>query len=531
LKFLVAKSKPVRFKGKAFIGLSPPMQKFLYCLFFVFIASMVATTSFDASAKGKKLTPKQMHEELNITLELLSNQHPNFGFYRSKVRVRNSFKRATGEIIKPLGRDEFFKRLMPLIAQIGDAHTCLDIPEKIVKKYFKLNPKVLPMLLTIHPRYAVVAKNYKGLKAGEKVTSIDGRSIKKMLIELSDFVCRDGDNKSSILHQLNAGFPWYYYIAFGESAKHELVVERSEGGLGILSFEASRLSSILPAFTRRSTQSKNFMKTKWLKALHTYYIDLNSFMPTKERFQQRVSKAFRDIAKKKPEHLILDLRGNEGGLTDNAAHLLRYLVKQPFYFPRFYHLPKEQLKASTKIRNVTPSPNGKETHIDVANALISLVSGWMGNSKAIPGGNVLINNDTARRQDAFEGRIHVLIDGGTASAASMLAAHLRTHGEATFYGGVAGGIPGRNCSAPSHAYILPHSKFELHVAWLCHLEKVTKKFSTFKPDVLFVDKKANSFKKDRLLAVVKKKIEVLSYPPIPQPKPRSIRFFEYHYTN
>ena len=492
---------------------------------------MITTASLDAGAKGKKLTAEQMHEELDLTLELLQDQHPNFGFYRSRVRVMNSFKKATREITKPLGRDEYFKRLMPLIAQISDAHTCLDIPEKIIKKYFTLNPKVLPMLMTIHPRYAVVSKNYKGLKAGEKITSIDGRSISQILIELSDFVCRDGDNKSSILNQLNAGFPWYYYIAYGESSKHELVVERSEGGLGILSFKAKRLSSILPAFTRRSTQSKNFMKTKWLKALQAYYIDLNSFMPTNKRFQKRVSKAFKDIAKKEPEHLILDLRGNEGGLTDNAAHLLSYLVKQSFYFPRFYHLPKEQLKAPTKIRNVTPSPKGKESHIDVANAFISLVSGWMGNSKAIPGGNVLINNDTARQQNPFEGTIHVLIDGGTASAASMLAAHLRTHGEATFYGGVAGGIPGRNCSAPSHAYILPHSQFELHVAWLCHLEKITKKFSTFKPDVLFVDKKADSFKKDRLLDLVKKKIEVLYYPPIPKPKPRSIKFFEYHYTN
>ncbi len=500
------------------------MHKVLYCFFFVLIASLIATISFDVDAKGKKLTPKQMHKELNITLELLRDQHPNFGFYSHQTVVNQSFNKAKREITSPLSREEFFKRLMPLVTQVSDAHTCLDVPEKLLRRYFKLNTKVLPIVLTVHPRHAVVTKSYPVLKAGAKITSIDGRSIRRIIKDLSAFTCRDGNNQSAILDQLNDGFPWFYHLAYGESSRHELVVDLPNGSLETLQVKSKRLASILPRFARRDRQSKKFLKTKWFNAIRTYYIDLNSFMPDKTRFQKSIGKTFKDVAKKEAKHLILDLRGNDGGLTENAAHLLSYLVKKSFYFPRFYHLPKEKLLLPTKTKNVVPSPKGKDTHINVANELISKVNRWMGMTTAIPGGNVLPNNSTGRQKSPFKGKIHVLIDGGTASASSMLAAHLRTHGEATFYGADAGGIPGRNCAAPSHAYVLPHSRFELHVAWFCHLEKVTKKFSTFKPDVLFVDSKADSFKKDRLLDLVKGKIEIDSYPAIPKAKPLSLQF-------
>ena len=114
------------------------MHKVLYCFFFVLIASLIATISFDVDAKGKKLTPKQMHKELNITLELLRDQHPNFGFYSHQTVVNQSFNKAKREITSPLSREEFFKRLMPLVTQVSDAHTCLDVPEKLLRRYFKL---------------------------------------------------------------------------------------------------------------------------------------------------------------------------------------------------------------------------------------------------------------------------------------------------------------------------------------------------------------------------------------------------------
>lgn len=167
-------------------------------------------------------------------------------------------------------------------------------------------------------------------------------------------------------------------------------------------------------------------------------------------FPQSIETAIRTLRDKGTEALILDLRGNGGGVDQYGALLVSQFTEEPFrYFDRI-HL------ASIAPSFATWKPS---TFVDLQNGTVADPRGGYLVTKRLHDGVA----EHALTGEPFLRTLIVLIDGGTFSTAADVAAMLRHLDRATFVGEETGGTYEGNTSGLNALISLPHSGLGLKI--------------------------------------------------------------------
>ena len=188
-------------------------------------------------------------------------------------------------------------------------------------------------------------------------------------------------------------------------------------------------------------------------------------------FRQQLDSCFKTLHDKKTKALILDLRGNGGGVDEYGAYLVSQFMNKPFrYFDRI-HLTTLQPSFTSF---------GEETLLDLKNGTI-----------ADPAGGFLVtpklHSGVGEQQPAalpFLGKTFVLTDGGTFSTAADVTALMRHLTKAVFIGEETGGGFEGNTSGLNASLKLPHSKLATRIQMYEYFNavKVVEKGRGTKPD-------------------------------------------------
>ena len=148
--------------------------------------------------------------------------------------------------------------------------------------------------------------------------------------------------------------------------------------------------------------------------------------------------------------MILDLRGNGGGVDDYGAALVSQFTDKPFRYFDYIH-----------VTTIAPS---------FATWLPRTFDAMRAGTVADPAGGFRITStqhrgvaEQAPASTPFLGKLVVLIDGGTFSTAADVAAQLRSMGRATFIGEETGGGYEGNTSGLNALIVLPNSKQRLRI--------------------------------------------------------------------
>ena len=148
--------------------------------------------------------------------------------------------------------------------------------------------------------------------------------------------------------------------------------------------------------------------------------------------------------------MVLDLRGNGGGVDTYGALLVSQFVSKPFRY--FDHIKLASIRPSFATWN--------------ASTFANLQNG----TTPAPGGGFLVlprlHPGVAEQKPAatpFLGRVFVLIDGGTFSTAADVCAQLRSLTKATFIGEETGGGYEGNTSGLNAEIVLPNSGLKLRI--------------------------------------------------------------------
>ena len=482
-------------------------------------ASIFAFTSSASSTEVENLSVKQMQAELALIQEVLETQHPNLGLHQSKKEFRASFSKTRKELTHSLSPQEYYRIVLPLVAQVRDGHTCIFMSEEAERKFFYFQ-NGFPLLLNfLHDRTVVSEESYP-FPAGATVTKIDGRPIEEIVQILSNYACNDGSNSSSDLYEANKNFPTLYSLAFEEPRTDFILTFADEKGEeSERRYGGETLSYAAAKYRDGSWLPKPFMWGKKLEESEAFYLRVRTFLADKGRFAATLESVFKEISDLGVEELILDLRGNPGGTIDNASLLLAYLLNKKHYFPKHIHVPKAKLQPLMDVKKRTDLNSNSKDPVAAANNVLRRIHRFGGRRKAQPQGYYVLLTQRVWGKKAYKDGLHVLIDSGTFSAASMMAAQIDLNRKATFYGEPTGGSPNRNCNAPSFFYELPHSKFRLDVAWACNIQDPNSKGDLFEPDYFFSDTKPDRRRADRLLTFVQKVIKDDWAFEKPKPKP------------
>lgn len=395
--------------------------------------------------------PDKMQQDLQKFKEAIAFAHPGVYTNVSKDKFEAIYDELKRELSKPLSGIEFLKIVLKLAASIHDGHTSV-YPANELANYF-YSQRMLPFHVVVYDERVFVRRGTSGVEIpdGSEIISIDGTLANEILNELCKYLPGDGKSLNGLYSSLEGyqrpfsniyplifGFRDQYSIVYRDY-KTKTIAERKVSSVGFEQFVKSEkdkygnslsitsMEELLasPAFKLDLNTKQGFAVMK----INRFFKD--NFGEPESVYPDFYKQSFKEISKQKIQNLVIDLRANGGGKLSNGAYLLQYLARTSFVPTKRIYLTIND----EKLRKIS----GDSLRLDEQFQLA-----------ADPEGKYLVNNSEGIKElksfslleDRFKGKVFVLIDGGTVSAAGNFAALLREHTNAVFIGSETGGYAG-----------------------------------------------------------------------------------------
>jgi hypothetical protein len=414
------------------------------------------------SAKQSAVTMKYPAAQLREDAVLFSNvvlaMHPSIGIYQSREYYRQLFNDFIASLNDSLTEKEFRLRLKLVADELHCGHTEILYSQAYYREMAKVQQNYSPYIfIPVQGKVYLLAKLVKGadslLKKGAEISSINGIPVDSMLRYSKRFISSDGYNQTSRDHYIQLGFNSYYTGLFGRP--DTFTVEYRDNGIPkkikYPAFRPKRMP-VLPLGPKDDTLMRKFKRAgisyRWIdKDRKSLFLRIRKFSNTGEGRAYR--KVFRKMRRHRSENLVLDLRSNGGGSLFNTYKLLSYVIERP--------------RTQTLRTSIRSYPYKEHTRGNIWFRVTRFAYGLFGKRRTANDTDSFIYTIRPRKRNHFGGRIFVLINGGSFSASSLVAAYLKDTGRATFVGQETGGtIEGCNAGVTPY-YKLPHTKLRVRM--------------------------------------------------------------------
>lgn len=424
------------------------------------------------SGFSQTYTAEQIKEDLVNLKNEIEKYHPDPFKYISKERFTFLQDSILQKVSGRYSLREAYFTFLPLVQAVGCGHTHMSPDRRLLSKSnsYSERPKFFPFSVLYINNQLLVSRNYsadKKITRGTQILEIDGQPVKKVLehLEKISYYNGDGINPNARKYYAIREFRKLYYLWKGEEDNF-LITYLKQG-------------QNKPKTTKIEGQSIDFME----KMLETRYpdvdedttgivsyrlidttqkvamVDIRSFMygikdyGKNTNFEGETRKIFRKLEENKIENLILDLRGNSGGIIDYSIFFLRYFANQPFdaYKLGFRDEGLQRLKQDYKkydayLAKEAASRLNKEFTVRDSDGYLE---------------SKYQQKQRPHDEFRFNKNVYVLMNGGTFSAAALLVSKLHNMGVGTFVGMTCGGAYD-GCSAAQFSSIkLPNTELEI----------------------------------------------------------------------
>ncbi len=364
---------------------------------------------------------------------------------------------------------EEFKWYATCINLVQSGHTQVQ-PSRDVLKEYVLKQKSLPFdMIMVNKKLYVAGYEKPGKKSssssrkkttdllpeGAEIVGIDGKTITQWMKEIGQFIGSDEDDKAFEYFVAGQLFDFYRFLAT-ETHKEKLTVhyivkrDTLEQSVTLGFPPIKRLSE---RFDKQEAQLKKDKKSqgtfKFIGSDVAYFRFPSFYDNHGHTYSQFLEKSFTKIKKKKKvKTVIIDVRGNGGGHVQ--TELISYFI-QPTEGPELvgnYQIVK-RLKRK-QLKNIVKSKAEYRNYRRNIRRFKRIERKF----PEFKGQLYTYNVDTSL---IYKGNVIVLTDEGTFSAASLLAAQLKTHREAKIMGSRPGGTY-YECNAGTLTLRIPNSK-------------------------------------------------------------------------
>jgi hypothetical protein len=409
------------------------------------LAAALVVLLAPASVLGQtRYSARELREDFALLRSPLLEAHAGLYVYRSPDEIRRLFD-AVDTRLHDMPEAEFYATITTALAGIRDGHT-LSLPSERWLTWYEDSAAVLPLRLRLVNGHALVAGSAdRRIVRGSEVLAIDGRSIPAILEQLRGHLPLDGYAATGISAGSNRRFELWYHLFVGRPDVFTMRLRSPDDRVVTLRAPAVRPSALPAAPAEPPLALRAVDSATALLRIATFAAD--ELAAAGIDYAAWLDRAFTTLVASHAANLIIDLRGNEGGRDAYGSLLLRHLMDVPFAYYR-------QLVARTdRVRFWSHTQLDSTFNERFGAGLRRTASGEF----LLP---PVRHQNLARQQPAppvFQGRVWVLIDGGTFSSAAEFCAVARSLGRATFVGEETGGTYEGNASGTFAILTLPHT--------------------------------------------------------------------------
>lgn len=410
---------------------------------------------------GKTYPVEVLREDLKILWDMLEEGHGGLDRYTPADALKKSFDAVGNGLTGPLTEFDFYARLLPLVAEVKDGHTRLTL-SPAASAYFDAQPAFFPFGLRFLKDRAYILRNLSpdaGIKDGAELLSIDGTPIKDIIAALLPLVPSDAGIRTSRLRRLEypAAFGRLLALRFGQRASLRARYRPFRGGEtreitvpGVTAADIIRLlAERYPATAeRRPAYELSFKGSTAVLTIRQFGDDPDKARP---RFPGFLMETFRSLEEKKTPNLIVDLRGNGGGVDEYAKLLFAHIMDRPFLYYWALETKKDRYDL---FRFTDESAQGAE---ELAKPLRKNGRGWF---------DVVGHPNRGLQmplEPRFAGRVAILIDGGSFSATGETTSAFHYYKKAVFFGEECGSGYYGNTSGFMVTATLPHTRIQVRI--------------------------------------------------------------------
>jgi hypothetical protein len=299
-------------------------QSIIACLFLLLLSNCASLLQSDINRiKSEKIyTPAQLRADLNFFNTLLKEVHPEPFARLEQNKYQENFDQLFIQTSWPQRRRDFFRNFAPLVSSISDIHTRVLYPFEEQQYFLEQEGKFPLAVLNSTEGLIVVADQQiiSSIPVGAKIVSINNIDIETILDKFKNYVPAETLTGHRRMIQMEfANLLWSVYQLEGDY-EVEFIWQNQQHSrkvVGIKNKTTKHLNSMVSHYGLISIDTD------------TSVLWLNDFNEEYDKFEVFLDYKFKELVEQNKSNLILDLRYNQGGITDNLALLLTYLTSKP----------------------------------------------------------------------------------------------------------------------------------------------------------------------------------------------------------
>ena len=263
----------------------------------------------------------------------------------TKADYDNAFEQVKNSITGPMTYLEISRLFRPFVVLAGFVHCWSDFPSEAYRQFHENGGRLIPFELGFWGEKVLLSANWSDneqIEDGDEILAINGTDIRQLLEKL--YTYKQGESeyvKRTLLETGSLKANWWY--VFGDFSSGTVLIKKSGGeqinteveGLTLAQFQQRTQAGGSPSFMKSGRTFEFIGDVAYLRPGDFLNAETQD-IATQEAFNNDefldfIESAFIEIAKKKPQYLILDLRGNYGGDNSFSDPMIAYFADKPFH--------------------------------------------------------------------------------------------------------------------------------------------------------------------------------------------------------
>jgi Tol biopolymer transport system component len=409
----------------------------------------------------KTYPAEALREDLRVLWDMLEEGHGGFDRYTPASVLKTSFGETMNGLTGPMTELDYYVKLLPLIAAVKDGHTRALVSPPAAS-FLDDQPVAMPVGLRFLGGKAYIFRNLSpdaSITEGSELLAVNGMPMGGILSELTRLIPNDAGIQTRKLRQMEypATFGRLFALRFGRSESYRLRLRLHQSKevreITVPGIKGKDVVRVL--YERYPDAAKRLPLYELTFRGTTGVLTVRSFGDDPEKgslpYPEFLNSAFRTLEEKKTKNLIIDLRGNGGGMDEYGKLLFAHVMDRPF----LYYWALEAKKDRYDLFRYT-NESAKDAE-ELAKPLRKNARGWF---------DVLGHPNRGLQmpqEPGFSGRVAILIDGGSFSATGETTSAFHYYKKAVFFGEECGSGYYGNTSGFMVTATLPNTRIQIRI--------------------------------------------------------------------